>query len=323
MTTPLPSALVALLATCLVLLPTAQSLAAASMSMSASKDLLIVGCGTLGAMAGAAWRSEFPDAVVVGETMTDTRHEALAAAGITPSLRDDRAALLASRSCRFPYVLFCAAPRASGERYPDEVCGALEECWEGGGGGGSSSSSSGDDTTEGNFVFTSSGGVYAEDSGGVVDEGSAVSDSERARKLLAAEGATLERGGSVVRLAGLYTATRGAHSYWFTQDEVASDGASIVNLLHYEDAAGVSIAALLRAAGGADERVYLACDDEPITRADICSAGRASSIYADANSPIFKGSGGPMGKVYDTSATRKRLSWTPKYPTFREYMAGV
>jgi hypothetical protein len=280
----------------------------------APKDLLIVGCGTLGALAGAAWRTEFPNALVVGETMTDTRHTYLAAAGIVPSLRDNRAQLLASRSSgRFPYVLFCAAPRASGDRYPDEVRDALRECWLG---------ETSPEIAGSNFVFTSSGGVFAEDNGGVVTEESAVSDTERARKLITAEKAVLAEGGSVVRLAGLYTATRGAHSYWLTQDEVGSNEDSIVNLLHYEDAAGVSIAALLRGAtGDAGERVYLACDDEPLSRSEICNAALASTMYANAKGPVFKGTGGGMGKVYDTSTTRRRLGWQPKYPSFAKFMA--
>jgi len=59
-----------------------------------------------------------------------------------------------------------------------------------------------------------------------------------------------------VRLAGLYTATRGPHSFWLekTRGAGASDGAqtvqqrgssaSLVNMVHYEDAATATIAAM-------------------------------------------------------------------------------
>ena len=60
---------------------------------------------------------------------------------------------------------------------------------------------------EGNFVFTSSAGVFAENSGGIVDENSEViTDTDRSQKILGAENAVLAHpGGIVLRLGGLYT----------------------------------------------------------------------------------------------------------------------
>ena len=59
------------------------------------------------------------------------------------------------------------------------------------------------------FVFTSSGGVYMENSGGMVDEASdvVVSKDSRAAGILEAEKAVLKShpGGIVLRLGGLYT----------------------------------------------------------------------------------------------------------------------
>lgn len=55
----------------------------------------------------------------------------------------------------------------------------------------------------------------------------------------------LQKGGKIVRLAGLYTASRGAHTYWMKmatdgkQIETNSDG--IVNLIHYADAADFTL----------------------------------------------------------------------------------
>ena len=70
--------------------------------------------------------------------------------------------------------------------------------------------------TDGLFVFTSSGSVYTENSGGIVDEESDVVFSEeavssggsgtRAMGILRAEKAVLQHpGGIVIRLGGLYT----------------------------------------------------------------------------------------------------------------------
>lgn len=46
------------------------------------------------------------------------------------------------------------------------------------------------------------GGVYAEDSGAIVDDSSPVSRSQRTERLLQAEKAALDHGGMVMRLAG-------------------------------------------------------------------------------------------------------------------------
>jgi len=45
-------------------------------------------------------------------------------------------------------------------------------------------------------------------------------------------------------LSGLYTPTRGPHSYWLRNGTVDSNADGVVNMLHYEDAASVIIAAL-------------------------------------------------------------------------------
>ena len=59
----------------------------------------------------------------------------------------------------------------------------------------------------------------------------------RRRRLLAAESAVLGAGGCVVRLAGLYHARRGAHTFFLKAGRVERWGGYTVNLLHYEDAA--------------------------------------------------------------------------------------
>ena len=100
--------------------------------------------------------------------------------------------------------------------------------------------------------------------------------------------------------------------------ELASDGRGIVNQLHYEDAAGVAVAALL--ASENTKKVWLASDDEPLARSAIVEAALKSPLYSDRAAPVFIGEDGPKGKVYDTSRTRDELKWRPKYPSFASYM---
>ena len=63
--------------------------------------------------------------------------------------------------------------------------------------------------------------------------------------MIAAEETVLSRGGSVVRLAGLYAKDRGPHTFWINSGSVASNADGLVNTLHYEDAAQVAIATCL------------------------------------------------------------------------------
>lgn len=52
------------------------------------------------------------------------------------------------------------------------------------------------------------------------------------------------REGCVIRLAGLYDAKRGPHTYWLRNGTVQGAADVYINMLHYEDAAGAAVAAL-------------------------------------------------------------------------------
>jgi hypothetical protein len=96
----------------------------------------------------------------------------------------------------------------------------------------------------GSLLFTSSTGMYSAQSG-VVDEQSEVfprDQSERIARLAGAEEAVLKVGGNVVRLVGLYHANRGPHSFMFKKGEINKRGDSVLNLIHYEDAASIAVA---------------------------------------------------------------------------------
>ena len=70
-------------------------------------------------------------------------------------------------------------------------------------------------------------------------------NNPRLERLLKAEHACIEAGGCCLRLAGLYNLQRGAHNFWLTSGkEIQGIESGIVNLLHYDDAAGACLAAL-------------------------------------------------------------------------------
>jgi nucleoside-diphosphate-sugar epimerase len=225
--------------------------------------------------------------------------------GLTPRTRDQ------ADGRRFPYVLFAAPPSGSDD-YPAEVAAAAR-MWDG----------------SGSMVFTSSMSVCA------AEDGSEVSDencplvpegkSPSTDRLLVAEQATLAAGGNVVRLVGLYHAQRGPHTFFIRQGEVARYGGYVVNMLHYEDAAGLAVAVLRgdgasAAQGGRwKEHIFVGTDGHPLTFQEMVDACFASGVFS--GSVKFTApeppAGSGRGKRVKNDLTRKLLNdWTPKYSSF-------
>lgn len=69
--------------------------------------------------------------------------------------------------------------------------------------------------------------------------------------------------------------------------------------------------------------MYLAVDDEPITKLQICQAALESKLFLDTPLPQFQTNSGPIGKRLNGELTRKLLNWQPRYPSFRKYMRAV
>lgn len=273
-------------------------------------DLWIVGCGTLGKLAAKQWLEANPADSVIAETKSDASHATLTSeiAGVFPRTRDARDDENDFRCAR--NVLVCIPPSSAfnNEVYEQELYQAFR-LWAG--------------PTYGNFVFTSSTAVYGDSFGNTVNEGFRVdSRTKRSASMISAEEAVSDRGGTIVRLAGLYSADRGPHTFWLKRGSVEADPDGLVNMLHYEDAASVCLAAIRSSLRG---QVYLASDDRPMSRQQICEAALVSGRFPDATMPTFVPQNSGRAKQTDCSWTRDTLNWAPKYaslPTFMYSLAG-
>ena len=161
----------------------------------------------------------------------------------------------------------------------------------------------------------------------VVNEHSPIPDpstNPRSARLVAAEKAVLENGGACLRLAGLYTMERGAHNFWLKSGkDVSGREDGIINLLHYDDAAGAALAAVVAGPTVVSGNVFLISDGNPLTRRQICESTLKSKQYREMNMPQFVGSNNdPIGKIYDGSASNKALKWDPKYTSFDAFMVS-
>lgn len=263
-------------------------------------SLLIVGAGVLGKEIAVQYAKANPGARIVGETLSDKSHDSLRSLGIIPALVGDG-------GDDFERLVFCAPPSGSKD-YPGDVKRAGARLAEGGVG-----------------VFTGSGGVYAPSEDGLVSEdGKVLEERDRAIMLLRAEKAMLDlKGGMVVRLAGLYNLKRGAHVIYL-RDEVKTlkgHGNSFLNLIHYEDAASLVIAALEKGPDGVEgRRLFLGADSSPIMRAEVCEAAMEHPLFKDGSIPEFDGEGPVIVKAYDNGETRRTLGWTPKWESFSVFM---
>ncbi len=253
-------------------------------------DLTIIGAGELGGRAGRLWREKFPDAKVSAETTTSVRHGSLLRWGLNPRLRAHR------DDEKFAHVIF-AVP-SSAPKYTLELKAALA-AW----------------NREGKFVMISSTGVFAEDGGQDVDEDGGLATTPRAERLVEAENEVLVQRGMVIRMAGLYCLNRGPHRSYLNTALSTLEGDGLINLIHYEDAATLAVAALLK---GTEGMTYLGTDGTPTSRADL--ARLAAEHFKSTRKIDFTGKEPSLGKRCHNERTRKLLDWRPQFDSFEDFL---
>ena len=279
-------------------------------------DLTVVGAGVLGRRIAQQWHELHTDAVIHAETLSTAAHAGLKAAH--PFLRV-RTADTADVP-RTPQVVFCAPPSGTAD-YIGAVQRAVERVWSG---------------DAGTLVFTSSVGVYAEpsadeDASPLTEQSPVTADTGRssnAAKLVACERVVLDAGGTVVRLAGLYTLERGPHHVWLTRGRATGDPNGLISLISYDDAARAIVAALERQLR---RETLLVVDGRPMTRRAICASARQSRRYQMHAMPQFVSAAGeafperpPHGRRYDNAYTRRLLGdFQPADASFAAFMDQV
>ncbi|KAM7278296.1 hypothetical protein ACFE04_005430 [Oxalis oulophora] len=247
-------------------------------------DLLIVGPGVLGRILADKWRQEHQGCQVYGQTLTTDHHQELFNLGINPVLQGTTFAN------PFPFVICCAPPSKSPD-YPADLRSATLN-WNG----------------QGSFLFTSTSGLFDCNDNGSCNEDTPVAPvgkSPRTDILLKAEQVVLEAG-----------ADRGAHTYWLRKGTLDSRPDHLINLIHYEDAASLSITILKKKLRS---QIFLGCDNHPLSRQEIMDLVQKSGKFSGTFEG-FTGTDGPLGKRLDNTKTRKELGWEPKYPSFAQFL---
>ena len=173
------------------------------------------------------------------------------------------------------------------------------------------------------LLFTSSTSVYSQTDGSLVtEESETVPDRETGRLLLEAERVTLDAGGTVARLSGIYGPGRSVILRKFLSGEavIEEDGRRFLNQIHRDDAAR----ALLHLATIHATGVFNVCDSTPLTQLECYQA--LARIFLKPLPPT-----GPRDLNRKRGWTHKRVSnaklraigWEPRFPCFLDAVGEV
>lgn len=167
------------------------------------------------------------------------------------------------------------------------------------------------------LLFTSSTSVYAQTDGSIVTEDSpAIPERETGRLLLEAERITLDNGGIVARLAGIYGPGRSVilKKFLTGQAVIEEDGCRFLNQIHRDDAASAIHHLATRHPGGG---VFNISDSQPLTQLECYQA--LSDLFGKPLPPT-----GPRDLTRKRGWTHKQVSnqkiratgWQPAHPSF-------
>ena len=167
------------------------------------------------------------------------------------------------------------------------------------------------------LLFTSSTSVYGQTDGSVVTEESpAEPDRETGRLLLEAERITLDAGGIVARLSGIYGPQRSVILRKFLAGEamIEEDGRRFLNQIHRDDAAR---AVLHLAQSGIRGAVFNVSDSQPMSQIDTYR-GLASMFQRPLPPSGPRDTGRKRGWTHKqvSNAKLRASGWQPVFPSF-------
>lgn len=277
---------------------------------------LIVGCGYIGKAVGAELAIRGHE--VFGVRRTAQARDELKTVGIV-SLEADitKPQDLARLPTNYDWVVNCVSSSGGGaDDYQSVYLGGMRNLiqWLSG-------------WPPKKFVYTSSTSVYAQTDGSIVTESSPTEPStDTGRILLQTEKALLAAAAEdfpavILRVAGIYGPGRG---YWLKQfltgeAKIENKGERILNMIHRDDVAGATIAALEKGQAG---EIYNVVDNEPVAQLELFK-GLAAMLGRDmppfaAEKEQTERKRGLTSKRVSNEKLKAKLGYGLKYPTFRE-----
>ncbi|KAL3648877.1 hypothetical protein CASFOL_005280 [Castilleja foliolosa] len=115
------------------------------------------------------------------------------------------------------------------------------------------------------------------------------------------------------------TIDRGAHTYWLERGTLDVRPDHILNLIHYEDAASLSVTIFEKKLRG---KIFLGCDNHPLSRQELMDLVNKSGKYSK-KFEAFTGPSDPLGKKLNNPKTRAEFGWEPKYTSFAQFLESL
>jgi nucleoside-diphosphate-sugar epimerase len=264
-------------------------------------DALILGCGYLGRRVAARW-------LAAGRTvaaLTRNNADSLAAVGIEPIVGDVGQASSLSLPHASTVLYAVGMDRTSGKTMHDVYVNGLRHVL---------------DTIPApeRFIYVSSTSVYGQSDGDWIDEAAATEPSEESGKVvLAAERLLREKlpEAIVLRFAGIYGPDRLLRKQALLKGEqLLGDADKWLNLVHADDGTDAVLAV---EANGTPGETYHVADDSPVSRRDFYTL---LATLLNAPSAVFEQTAEPgsSNRRVSNRKAREQLSWSPRYPSYRE-----
>lgn len=277
---------------------------------------LIVGCGYLGQRVADRWLAT--GEMVYATTRSEERARELRAVGIEPVVMDvtkpeSLSGLPVAETVLYAVGFDRSADATKREVYVNGLAAVLDALPE----------------ETGRIVYISSTGVYDQDDGGWIDEGSPCEPTnERSRLLLSAEQCLREHplgaGAVVLRLAGIYGPGRIPLKDRLASNEpIPASPDAYLNLIHVDDAVEIVLAAAEKARPGT---TYLVADGQPGRRRDFYLtvaqlAGLPEPRFADSQTENNKRGG--TNKRIASARVLADLGVRLSYASYRDGLSAI
>jgi nucleoside-diphosphate-sugar epimerase len=276
---------------------------------SGTPSVLVIGCGYVGAqllreLNRSGWKA-------TGITLSESSADTLRSEGLEVVAADLRTSDLRVLTENNPSVLIhCASSGKGGavayrEIFLETTMRLIRE------------------TSFEHLVFTSSTSVYPQTDASIVTESDLAKPERETGKILReAEELVLAHHGTVLRLAGIYGPGRCVPLEKLLSGEagIEGDGERIINSIHRDDA----VSAFHLAAEHRWQGIFNVADNTPVTQLEwfqwVCARARRPLppfVPRDLN----RKRAWTSKRV--SNAKLRSLSWTPRYPSFREGLEQI
>lgn len=264
-----------------------------------NNDLLVIGASITG-IGGRIIKSHrrlYPNARIIGETLTLKNHDDLRKLNCIPMLCNE-----SDINDKFSNIVITVpAYRSSNIEYNEYYKSIVKNAilrW----------------NKNGKLVFASSGGVYLENNGNYVSEDS---DTNKEHLLYDCEKIIQDAGGTSLRLSALYGFNKGDLWGYLKQSHININPNMIIEMCNYDDACSAFMT-ILESNKNVSGEIYNICDGKSKTVKEILMNCLKIYEYKKFQLPTMSVNNTNLGKKYNITKITN-LGWSPRWKSFETW----